>query len=183
MAKKTVVEEVLKTFGLGSLVDALKNSEAFKNRLEEVSKQVEENLKKGVGSRRPEVMYSFTVRTLGESTGAPQGFPPPGRPPKGRPPSARRGDRVRPASAGEGLETKPEAFVDIFDEGDHVSVIATLPMVKKDELSVELKGQMLVLLAGDFRKEVNLPCPVEGRPEVSFKNGVFDIRMQKKISE
>lgn len=183
MAKKTVVEEVLKTFGLGSLVDALTNSEAFKNRLEEVNKQIEENLKKGVGGKRPEVMYSFTVRTLGEASGAPQGFPPSGRPPRSKQPPAPREGRVRRASAGERLQTKPEAFVDIFDEGDHISVIATLPMVKADELSVELKGQMLVLLAGDFRKEVNLPCPVAGHPQVSFKNGVFDICLQKKPSE
>jgi HSP20 family molecular chaperone IbpA len=180
MAKKTVVEEVLKSFGLGSVVDALKNSEAFKKRLEEVNKEIEENLKKGTGEKEPEVVYSFSVRTLRGSPGVPQGIPPSARPPRERQPFTRRERPMPKAAKGEKLEAKQELFIDIFDEGDYISVMATLPQVKKEELGVELAGETLVLTAGAFRKEVNLPCRVEAPPEVNFKNGVFDIRLQKK---
>ena len=180
MAKKTVVEEVLKSFGLGSVVDALKNSEAFKNRLEEVNKEIEENLKKGTEEKQPKVMYSFSVRTLSGTSSQQPGLPPSGRPPRSRPPFPRQGRPLPKATQGEKLEAKQESFIDILDEGDSISVIAALPMVRKEELGIELRGEKLVLSAGAFRKEINLPCPVEGNPEVNFKNGVFDIRLQKK---
>jgi len=178
MGKKTVVEEALKSFGLGSLLDALKHSEAFKKRLEEVNKQIEENLKKGSGKRQPKVMYSFSVRTLSEAPG-PQRV----SPPRGRRASTYRERPPRQPARTEKLEPKSESFVDVFDERDCISVIVALPGLEKDELSVELEGETLLLSAGTFRQEVQLPCPVHGHPKVTFKNGIFDIKLRKKQSE
>lgn len=78
-----------------------------------------------------------------------------------------------------------EPLVDVFDEGDHIVVIAELPGVEADDVQVEVKDDILSLAAeGKYRKyskEVLLPAPVEAETlERSYKNGILEIRMGKR---
>lgn len=62
-----------------------------------------------------------------------------------------------------------EPIIDVFDEGDHIRVVAELPGVDEDTITLELKGDILILEAGDekrkYSKEILLPCPTShGRP-------------------
>ncbi len=77
-----------------------------------------------------------------------------------------------------------EPMVDVFNEKDHVLVVAELPGVSEDSISLDLKGDILSLEAGDekrkYAKEILLPAKVdfEGK-EKSFNNGVLEVKMKK----
>ena len=77
-----------------------------------------------------------------------------------------------------------EPIVDVFNEKDHVLVVAELPGVSEDSISLDLKGDILTLEAGDekrkYSKEILLPAKVDfkGREE-NFNNGVLEIKLKK----
>jgi len=77
-----------------------------------------------------------------------------------------------------------EPIVDVFNEKDHVLVVAELPGASEDSIILDIKGDILTLEAGDERrkysKEILLPAKVdfESRKE-NFNNGVLEIKMKK----
>lgn len=80
-----------------------------------------------------------------------------------------------------------EPIVDVFDEGDHLVVIAELPGVEEDDIDLEIKGDILSLKAeGEDRKyskEVLLPSEVKAESmETQYKSGILEIKLAKKIS-
>lgn len=77
-----------------------------------------------------------------------------------------------------------EPMVDVFEEEDHLLVLAELPGVGKDDIKVELNDDVLTITAehGDkkYRKEVLLPCPVpKSKMQVACNNGVLEIKCRK----
>jgi len=80
-----------------------------------------------------------------------------------------------------------EPIVDVFDEKDHILIVAELPGVSEDSITLDMKGDILTLEAGDekrkYAKEILLPAKVYPHTkETSFKNGVLEVRI-KKIKE
>ncbi len=77
-----------------------------------------------------------------------------------------------------------EPMVDIFEELDHVLVVAELPGVAKEDVHLELRDDILVIVAetGEkkYRKEVLLPAafPAEAMSR-TYRNGVLQVRFQK----
>lgn len=77
-----------------------------------------------------------------------------------------------------------EPLVDVFEETDHVLVVAELPGISDEDLKLELRDDVLVLDAAQgekkYRKEVLLPraFPPE-RMTHSCRNGVLEVRFQK----
>jgi HSP20 family protein len=76
-----------------------------------------------------------------------------------------------------------EPIVDIFEEAERVQVIAELPGVNENELSVTLKGTTLTIKAGKgerkYKKEIDLEIPVKGEPKTQYKNGILEINLEK----
>jgi HSP20 family protein len=74
-----------------------------------------------------------------------------------------------------------EPLVDIFEEQDHVLVVAEMPGVSADEIKLEIQDDILTISAehGDkkYHKEVLLPAafPAE-RMSHSCKNGILEVR-------
>lgn len=144
--------------GLGNLIDlASKLSE------EGVEKRGEiKGLPKGAKG-----VYGFSIRTLA-----------------GKPVIESFGN-IRETAKGPVVEEVREPIVDIFDEEDHISVIAELPGVSGDEIKVKVAGDILNLTASDrdrkYAKEILLPSKV--KPEsvkTSYRNGILEITMEKK---
>ena len=144
--------------GLGNLIDlASKLSE------EGVEKRGDiKGLPKGAKG-----VYGFSIRTLA-----------------GKPVIESFGN-IRETAKGPVVEEVREPIVDIFDEEDHISVIAELPGVSEDEIKVEVAGDILNLIASDsdrkYAKEILLPGKV--KPEsvkTSYRNGILEITMEKK---
>jgi len=82
------------------------------------------------------------------------------------------------------LEETREPMVDVFDEKDHLLIIAELPGVSEDSIILDIKGDILTLEAGDekrkYSKEILLPAKVDfGSKEESFKNGILEVKIKK----
>ena len=82
------------------------------------------------------------------------------------------------------VETR-EPIVDVFDEKDHVLIVAELPGINEKEIKTSLKGDILILEAGEeekikYSKEILLSAKVDfEKKEISFKNGVLEVKMKK----
>jgi HSP20 family protein len=77
-----------------------------------------------------------------------------------------------------------EPMVDIFEEDDHLLVLAELPGIGREDLRIDLKDDVLTISAerGDkkYRKEVLLPRSVsKERMQVSCNNGIVEIKCPK----
>lgn len=77
-----------------------------------------------------------------------------------------------------------EPVVDVFEEKDHVLVVAEMPGVSVKDVQVEIDDDLLTLSAahGDkkYRKEVQLPEPFSREDaQVSCNNGVVEIKCRR----
>jgi len=144
--------------GLGNLIDL-----AAKLREEGFEKSGEiRGLPKGARG-----VYGFSVRTLA-----------------GKPVIESFGN-IRETAKGPVVEEVREPMVDVFDEKDHILVIAELPGVAESEIKVEVAGDILNLTASDkdrkYAKEILLPSKV--KPETiktSYNNGILEITLEKE---
>jgi len=75
-------------------------------------------------------------------------------------------------------------ITDTFDEGDYLVIIAELPGVDEKDIKIEVNDDQLVLSARSqsrqYRKEVELPCMVKGKPGLTYKNGNLRISLEKE---
>ena len=77
-----------------------------------------------------------------------------------------------------------EPVVDVFEEKDHVLVIAEMPGISAGDVHVEIDGDLLTLSAarGDkkYHKEVQLPeSSSRDNAQVSCNNGVVEIKCRR----
>lgn len=77
-----------------------------------------------------------------------------------------------------------EPIIDVFDEKDRVLIVTELPGVNKENIKLELKGDILILQAENeerkYYKEILLPAKVDFESkEESFKNGILEIKFKK----
>jgi len=144
--------------GLGSLIDL-----AAKLREEGVEKRGE------IGGlpRGARGVYGFSIRTLA-----------------GKPVIESFGN-IRETTRGPVVEEVREPMVDVFDEKDHILIIAELPGVAENEIKIEVVGDILNLTASDkdrkYAKELLLPDKV--KPEsmkTSYNNGILEITLEKE---
>jgi HSP20 family protein len=77
-----------------------------------------------------------------------------------------------------------EPLVDVFEEEDHILVVAELPGVAAGDVQVEVEADLLTITAkhGDkkYRKEVLLPLSIPQKNlDWSCNNGVLEIKCRK----
>jgi len=77
-----------------------------------------------------------------------------------------------------------EPMVDLFEEPDHVRVVAELPGIGEGDVKLELHDDILNLTAErgpkKYRKEVLLPASFSAdRMKASCRDGVLEIRLDK----
>lgn len=144
--------------GLGNLIDlASKLSE------EGVEKKGEiRGLPKGVKG-----VYGVSIRTLA-----------------GKPVIETFGN-IRETARGPVVEEVREPIVDIFDEKDHIIVIAELPGVSEDGIKIEVTGDILNVTAYNkdkkYAKEILLPSKVKADSvKTSCRNGILEIALEKE---
>ena len=149
--------------GIGDLIDSVaKMAEEGKS---EISEKGEIKIK-GLGDKAKGV-YGFTVRTLagGEAKVEPFG-------------------NIKKTPKGPVVEEIREPIVDIFDEKDHILVVAELPGIEESDIKIEVKGDILTLSAerGEkkYSKEVLLPSKVDEKSLTSsYKNGILEIKLER----
>jgi HSP20 family protein len=144
--------------GLGNLIDL-----AAKLREEGVEKSGEiRGLPRGARG-----VYGFSIRTLA-----------------GKPVIESFGN-IRETSKGPVVEEVREPMVDVFDEKDHILVIAELPGVAENEINIEVVGDILNLTASDkdrkYAKEILLPGKVKLESvKTAYNNGILEITLEKE---
>jgi len=77
-----------------------------------------------------------------------------------------------------------EPMVDVFDEQDHVLLVAEMPGVSEKDLRIELEGDILTISAakGDtkYRKEVLLPQAfTAAQMSHTCRNGILEVKLTK----
>jgi len=91
---------------------------------------------------------------------------------------------VKRTAKGPVVDKTREPIVDVFDEKDHVLVVAEMPGIDEADIKVDLKEDILDISAakGDrkYHKEVLLPTKVKADTLSStFKNGILEVKIQK----
>ncbi len=148
--------------GIGSLIDLVSRIE------EEGQEEVQREGKFTSPSGRVKAVYGISVNTGvgGKPTIEPFG-------------------NVRKTARGPVVEEEREPLVDIFDEKDHVSIIAELPGIEEEHIHIKLQGDILTFSAanGDrkYYKEVVLPGDADAATLTrTYKNGILEIKISKK---
>lgn len=148
--------------GLGKFIDLAERAEEVGGELRK-SGQI-----KGLGGRKDiHGVYGFTVRTgLGQKT------------------KVEPFGNIKKTKAGPKVSETREPIVDVFDEKEHILLIAELPGIDEKSIKLELKKDILLLEAESkdrkYTKEILLPAKVnfESR-EINFKNGILEVKFKK----
>ncbi|MCX8185420.1 MAG: archaeal heat shock protein Hsp20 [Sulfolobales archaeon] len=82
------------------------------------------------------------------------------------------------------ISEEVEPIIDVIDEEDKIRVVAELPGVEKDKISLKTSGPKLVIRASNHRryyKEVDLPAEVDiSTAKATYRNGVLEVELKKK---
>jgi len=177
--------------GLGKLIDMASQMPEFHDRLAAIDEEIKRRFKE-------QPLRRASAGIAGSSSRRRMGIPPSvqlGRP--GRSTSASAGGaRSSGKAVGRGKhrgprpprvhispETPAQLPVDVFDEGDHLAILAEAPSLKLEHVTVSREGTvLLVSIDAPGRKgvqRIELPCQVAGKPRVSLANGVLKIHLRK----
>ena len=82
------------------------------------------------------------------------------------------------------VEEERVPLTDVFDEKDEILIIAEIPGVREEGISLTLKGDILEISAVNrnraYRKEVILPIEVKKENlSYSYKNGILEVKIKK----
>ena len=156
--------------GVDTLLEGLEESDAFQERLAAINekvdaelrevplKEVERGAEHGLQRRS-----SLSARSL----------------------AARQRPSSIPRTVGADVSkpTQKEPSLDVFDEGDHLLIIAELPGVEEKDIEIKVLGEQLTLSAKasgqTYFKEMALPCPVKGEVTTTYRNGILQIELAK----
>jgi len=156
-------------FGLGGLFKGIEKlidlAADLKEAGDEIKKEGEidfSHLKKGMKG-----VYGFSIKTM---TG-------------GRPVVESFGN-IKKTPKGPTVEEEREPLTDVFDEKEEVRVYAEIPGVNEEDIKLDLKGDILDVLAksGDrkYHKEILLPAKVKSETLISsYKNGILEVKIRK----
>lgn len=123
---------------------------------------------KGSGGREDvRGVYGFTVRTgIGQKT------------------KIEHFGNIKKTKAGPKVAETREPIVDVFDEKDHILIIAELPGIDERSIKFDLKKDILLLEAESkdrkYAKEVLLSAQIDlDSQEKGFKNGILELKFRK----
>ena len=76
-----------------------------------------------------------------------------------------------------------EPIVDVFEEEDHVNVMAELPGVEENDVNLKIESKLLTISTDTpkrYYKEVKLPTSVEkDSVESKYRNGILEVKLKK----
>ena len=79
-----------------------------------------------------------------------------------------------------------EVIVEVLDESDHLKVIAEMPGLAERGIAAQVKDNLLIISASyqgrRYHEDVRLPCPVEDRVNLTYRNGVLQIRLESECN-
>ncbi|MEA1964196.1 MAG: archaeal heat shock protein Hsp20 [Candidatus Aerophobetes bacterium] len=172
MAKKEGKEGIEFDFGIGKMRfgGLFKGIGDLIDLADKLSKETGEIKKAGEIKGLPKGakgVYGFSVRTL-----------------VGGKPLIETFGNIKKTPKGPVVEEVREPVVDVFDEKEHILIIAELPGISEENIKIDIEGDILKLSAENkdrkYAKEVLLPAKVKKETiESSYKNGILEIKLEK----
>ena len=155
-------------FGIGGLFKGIEKLVDLAGKLEEkggISKEGEINfdhIKKGMKG-----VYGFTVNTAG-----------------GGKPKVETFGNIKKTPEGPKVDEEREPITDIFDEKNEIVIIAEMPGIESDDITIDLKEDILEISAVSnsrkYRKELLLQEKFDKQNlHHKFTNGILEIRIKK----
>ena len=90
---------------------------------------------------------------------------------------------IRPTERGPAIVEVREPMVDLFEDEDHLLVVAELPGVAERDISYQVRGDVLhISSAGSrkYEKELSLPVAVDPSAiEATYNNGILQLKLMK----
>jgi len=91
---------------------------------------------------------------------------------------------IKKTPKGPKIEEEREPITDVFDEKGEVVVMAEMPGIREEGISVDLKGDILAIKGANrhrnYYKEILLPSKVKPETLTSiYKNGILEVRIKK----
>ena len=99
-------------------------------------------------------------------------------------PVIREFGNVQPGRRGPKIREEREPLVDVIEEDKAVVIVAELPGVEKDDISLHTTEDHLTVSVNTpnrkYHKELTLPARVDPKSaHASYKNGVLEVRLKK----
>ena len=169
MGRKSQDEDRSGEMGLGSIFRGLGGfMDLVSNLVEKGGGELSRSGQVGDEKKGIKAVYGFTVRVGGEGK-----------------PSVERFGNVLDDAEGPIVEEVREPMVDVFDEGDHLLLIAELPGVSASDIKFEVKQDILDLTAHNqerkYQKEVLLSSAVTTAGATqSYRNGILELKLPKE---
>ncbi len=158
--------------GLGNLVEQLgRLAEQAEQAGGTLHKHGELDLGPGPHGQGAKGVYGFTVRTAQGDKGGVKVEP---------------FGNLKRDEAGKLVEVRQirEPMIDVFDEADHLLIVAEVPGITEEAVRLELQDDILILSAekgeNRYRKEVLLPASFSaGQMSFTCHNGLLEVRFTK----
>ena len=159
-------------FGLGGLFkglgDLMEAASKLAEKGEEISKSGEidfSSLNKIKGLQDLKGVYGVRIRTMADGKPSVQPF-----------------GNIKKSSKGPRVEEVREPIIDIFDESDHINVVAEMPGIDEKDVQIEIAGDILNISAEGknrkYQKEVLLSREATGEDMTwAYKNGMLEIKI------
>lgn len=150
--------------------------------------EVNERIKKKLDSeewekKKPKFDYNFSIDTLegrSRKSNRPKSGSKPGREAGGRSWSFDTKKNTKKQKERSESEA-PDPLVDLFESEEGIRVVAMFPGANNlEDLEIAIEDERIVLTTEEQKRELDLPFPVEDKPEVRFQNGIFDIHLEKR---
>jgi len=174
--------------GLENLIEIASQMPEFHERLASIDEQIKRKFKAQPLRRASSEIASGMGRGV-------MGIPPGVR--RGQAGPARAGRRRSPGKpAVRGKYRKPEPPkvrispdmpeqlpVDVFDEDEHIVVLAEAHGLKREHVTVSVEENVLLISVDAPQRKgvqrVEMPCEVDGKPKVSLAKGILKIQLNK----
>lgn len=167
--KEKSIKPIGVDIGLGNLFKGIEGFIELANKLAKTGEEIRgmKEIKDIAGIKGSKAIYGYNVRF---------GL-------KGKPVVDTFGN-IKKTEKGPVIKEKREPLVDVFDEARGIKIVAELPGVAQKDIKLRVRQNKLTISVNTqerkYYKELELSCPVKGRVEKSYKNGVLEIRLKKK---
>lgn len=167
--KKKEEEGIGFDFGIGGLFNGIEKLIDLASKLEEAGGEIKKegeldlsHLKEGMKG-----VFGFSIKTMEGGRHVVEPF-----------------GNIKKTPKGPKVEEEREPITDVFDEKENVVVIAEMPGINEEAISLDLKGDILEIKAVNkdrkYHKEVLLPAKVKAENLTSsYTNGILKVVIKK----
>ncbi len=85
-----------------------------------------------------------------------------------------------PKGGGAPLELE-EQRVDVIELDEEIIIVADVPGIRREDISVRVKGREITIRAGDLHRKLQLPVEIDPkRTKATYRNGILEVRVPKR---